>query len=51
MRTRTIVLGYGIGALMVAVSLATFMGKIAVPLGLSVFVILFVALIANRFWD
>ena len=51
MRTRTMVLGYGIGVLMVVVSFATFMGKMAVPLGLSVFIILFVALIANHFWD
>ena len=51
MRTRTVILGYVIGVLMVAVFFATVMGKIVLPIGVSVFATLFAALIANRFWD
>ena len=51
MRTRTVILGYGIGVLMVAVFFVIVMGKIALSIGVSVFVILFGALIANCFCD
>ena len=51
MRTRTIVLGYGIGVLMAVVFFATVEGKMDLPIALSVFLALFSALIVVRFWN
>ena len=51
MRTRTIVLGYGVGVLMGVVFFATIMGKLDWHIGLPIEVTLLVALIATRFWD